>query len=328
MTNPGPLAFLETTRLLLRLSRPGSVPRTSFRVTSFEGPEGVFDRYAPLGRPRRHLLALHGVTLRGHRDIRLIQFAEEMARTGFCTWVPRLEGPATFSESPRDIESLLWVMRQASGESESPLAVVGFSLGAGIGLVAAADPRIRSKIGHFVAIGAHHDLDTVWTIANQMAAQALESPTTAVPDALYAALLAAHRGLGREILGPALHEQIIAILQDFCTDFHLENTRALVRDQLLPLWDPGTLLPAFSNAAQLSPRGHLQDVKAEVHLIHDPHDPMVPVAQAQANWAELKSRPQGQQELLITGLLDHVRPAGLTELRGVPSLVRAFAALR
>lgn len=111
------------------------------------------------------LLVIHGLAEAGKDDPQLVRFARTMARTGFAVLVPDFPGLKSFrvrgesvAEAAAAFDHLYSkvprVRRKDSG-------ILGISFGGGIGLLAAADPKIRGKVPYVISFGGYYDLKNV-----------------------------------------------------------------------------------------------------------------------------------------------------------------------
>jgi len=122
------------------------------------------DLYRPLRQGRQFpLLLVHGVNTTGKDDEQLVLLAQNLARAGFLVLVPDFEGMKTLHIRVSDAEDILQSFLYLSKvERAGPRGgMLGFSYGAGPMLLAAADRRIRDKVGVVATFGGYYDLRTV-----------------------------------------------------------------------------------------------------------------------------------------------------------------------
>jgi dienelactone hydrolase len=119
------------------------------------------DLYAP-ARPRGALLLVHGLSALGRRQPDLARLAELLAGQGQLVLVPHLPGLAAFELTGREVAeiraSLAALRRMRPAGGGLPLALAGFSFGAGPALLAAAGEDDLRLVGSF---GGHADLANV-----------------------------------------------------------------------------------------------------------------------------------------------------------------------
>jgi dienelactone hydrolase len=124
--------------------------------------------HADLYRPEKEgklfpLLLVHGVNPTGKDDGQLVLLAKDLARAGFLVLVPDFEGMKTLRLRVSDAEEILMSYVYLSGlDHAGPRGgMLGIGYGAGPLLLAAADPRIRDRVGVLAAFGGYYDLRTV-----------------------------------------------------------------------------------------------------------------------------------------------------------------------
>ncbi|HKW92491.1 MAG TPA: hypothetical protein VJX92_11365, partial [Methylomirabilota bacterium] len=117
------------------------------------------DLYRPAGLARRGPVVLvHGLSRAGRRHVELVRLARLLAREGKLVLVPQLDGLATFRLSGDEVEDIRASVRFLGDLAHAPVAIVGFSFGAGPALLAAADLPGVSVVGSF---GGYADLRNV-----------------------------------------------------------------------------------------------------------------------------------------------------------------------
>ena len=126
-----------------------------------EGRRVEADLYRPAsGTPRGAVLLVHGLSRAGRHHAELMRLARLLARAGEVVLVPQLEGLAAFRLRGDEVEDIRAGARYLAGLGHGPVAVAGFSFGAGPALLAAADlPGLRLA-GSF---GGYADLRNVIT---------------------------------------------------------------------------------------------------------------------------------------------------------------------
>ena len=109
-------------------------------------------------RLRGTVLLVHGLSAAGRRQPDLARLARLLARHGLLTLVPQLDSLASFKLDGREITAIVAALDYAAGVARRPVAIAGFSFGAGPALLAAAKrPDVRLA-GSF---GGYADLRTV-----------------------------------------------------------------------------------------------------------------------------------------------------------------------
>ena len=115
------------------------------------------DLYRP-ARPHGAILLVHGLSPAGRRHPELVRLARLLARRGLLVLVPQFEGLAAFRLSGLEVEDIRSGVRFLTGIGAGPVALAGFSFGAGPTLLAAADLAGLRAVGSF---GGYADLRNV-----------------------------------------------------------------------------------------------------------------------------------------------------------------------
>jgi len=294
-------------RLLGVLSRakdlhPGPHPGCARAENLVAGNGWRFDRYSPCKPQGGKLVLLHGWTLKGKDDPRLVAFAQSLAIAGIDCVVPHLPGLADLALDPSDVEGLGVFLR----EEGLAAGVVGFSLGGSYALLAAkaAAPRF------VITISGYGDLSTLYAHWSAWGKHPPAS-STARDSWLYLKLVVAWRLRRSLALPEADQRELETHLRAFCENGVRESLWAF-HERVLVSHD----LEAADNQIQdpsvlraLSLVEHPPVLACPVVILHDKHDAAVPAAQADlAAQAVRKGSPGIVVEVLVTELLHHVSP--------------------
>jgi acetyl esterase/lipase len=150
-------AALALPALDARLARWSSVPTLDAIVVHAGATTLDADLYRP-ARARRGVLLVHGLSPAGRRHPEIVRLARLFSRNGYVVLVPQFEGLARFRLSGREIDEIAAALAEL-GRRSHPIAVAGFSFGAGPALVAAADAQTDlAWVGSF---GGYADLRNV-----------------------------------------------------------------------------------------------------------------------------------------------------------------------
>lgn len=146
-----------------RLKSVTGVPTRATITYTVADREHVADVYEPAGRPPRGTLVLiHGFTAHGRRDLRLVELAASLARSGFVVVAPDVEGPRTLAvglDDARDIgDTLRHVTTDAGGFTVPPVGLIAFSFAVGPAMIAAMEPSAAGDVHFLVAVGGYYDL--------------------------------------------------------------------------------------------------------------------------------------------------------------------------
>jgi hypothetical protein len=296
------------------------------RTPGRDGPTPA-DLYLPgAGYPRQAILLVHGVNEAGKDDARIVALASNLARARAAVLVPDFQDLKRLRVSPADAEAvvlaysgLLDRFAQLCGPGRADgCGLFSFSYGVGPTLIAAADPRVRDRIGFVVAFGGYADLTEVIRFVTTGRASSARVQVSPYPWAKWVFLASnatyvsdeadrrrlqeiAHRRLGdggadvqplTEQLGPE-GRAVWALV----TNRDPDRTEALV----------AALNPALRETiAQLSPLPRLADVRARLLLAHGIRDRSIPFTESE----RLAARAGSRARLTITRIFEHVDPAG------------------
>ncbi len=157
------LSRLASAHLLaLDLLVPGWVPTVHSagrEPVTFDG--GTADLYRPGGPPRGGLVLVPGLSREGKDHPAFRRVALSLARAGFLVLAPDFRGLRAFHVSESDVQTIVRAVQVLRAEARSPVAILGFSFGAGPALLAAADPAIRDQVALVGSLGGYWDLANV-----------------------------------------------------------------------------------------------------------------------------------------------------------------------
>jgi pimeloyl-ACP methyl ester carboxylesterase len=276
------------------------------RLRTGKGTE--YDLYEPMRTSVRTVIAVPGLTLKGEREPRFVNFCRALAESGARVAAPALPALKTYRFEESDLHILIALVRKLYEQEGSAVSLVGFSVGGGLALTAAAAEETRIAVDLSVVFGAHYDLGPVW--------QELVRKHRGVPptddldweDYIWLRMIMTYRGLSSLDMRDTEREEMIGMLGSYC-ELPIAVKKEFFHRVMKPRQEL-TELAGFDDAAvlaRMSPRGRLMDLKAAVMVFHDPYDFLVPAVQARRLYEELKSRgPHVRQRLLITPLLSHV----------------------
>ena len=314
-----PQAFPQTGRTPIELvTDPPTLEEVSFIS---DGTEVPADLYRPAGGERHGALIFYlGIQPIERRDPMLTRLAEGLARIGLVVLVPEL--PALYSgrldpeETAILIEAVEFLRRQPNVDLER-IGMSGFSVGAGLMLLAAADPRIADQVDWVNSFGGYFDARA---LVRAVLAREIRLPDGTrrawIPEDLTLAVL--RRQLIEAL--PRQEDQVILLNVFFgsqpATSADLiglsEAGRNLYRiltaqtpaqvDELLPL------MPAEVAAAieSISPDHRIDQLRAHVFVMHDRDDSYIPFTHSRQLVAAL---PPEQVTYTEFSLFRHVEPS-------------------
>jgi dienelactone hydrolase len=152
-------------------------------------------------RPSGTILLVHGLSAAGRRQPDLARLARLLARQGPLALVPQFDSLAAFKLDGREVAAIVAALDYAAGVAR-PVAVAGFSFGAGPALLAAAErPGIRlagsfggyadlRAVITFVTTGAGAEPYNRWKLLQLLSGLVAEAGDRAKLDAIARAKLA------------------------------------------------------------------------------------------------------------------------------------------
>ncbi len=281
------------------------------------------DWYAPRGRSRAAVVALHGVTVNGKDDPRLRAFGKALAASGATCVVPTLPALASLRWETSDLDAIERAIEAAAAAASGPVAVVGFSHGASLGLLAAARPASSRRVSYLLGFGAYHSLERLFA---RIRGLALPERAGDRNDVVYTRLVEARRRARALALPPEVCAAADDLLRRYCDAATDDEKLRFFDAHLRPLAIELDVDPAAdATFPAMSPAGKLAGIGCAVGLVHDPDDLLVPVSDAEAILAELRRvAPGHDHRLLVTRLLRHV---SLARLPGPGEAVRLLGML-
>lgn len=282
------------------------------------------DLYLPgRGRPRAGVVLVPGVVPLGHRDPRLVAFAQTLARAGFAVLAPSLPAYRLRQVQPGDVVRISAAFRHLVDHPDwapqGRAGMVAFSYAVGFAVLAALDPAIREQVRFVVGIGGYYDLNEVLTYATtgHYRVDGRWRQRAADPYGQWVFLESARPHLGdardRWLLGEMARrklENLDADLGPLARELGPEG-RSIYR--LLTNPDPAAV-PARLADLPVAVRGvldaltlHDKDLtalRARLILLTGEDDPLIPYTQS---LALARAVPAGQaQVLIIHRVLGHV----------------------
>ena len=305
---------IRTGRLILQnliLLSPKIHPKRCYTSQGYP-----FDLYEPSKPLLGTLLMIYGFTLAGEKEPRLIRFAKAFTAAGFRVVVPDLPGLKSLDLRKGDLERLIDMMAFLHRELEGSVGVVGFSVGGGIALTAAVNPSLQGFADPILLFGPHYSLPDLWSSLRRNK-ESFPKTKEGWDNFIWLQLMLAYRQ--RKALGFNAAEQfeLVELLKTYCSKPSLGDKRRAYERLVQPhgLLDTQGEVVDLDVLESLSPRGKLGKLTAQVLLLHDSFDPLIPPSQSQFMLTELQQRGIPHQErLVITPLLSHVNPRAVLNL--------------
>lgn len=284
--------------------------------------------YRPGGGDRwPALVFLNGITARGRHHPEVERLAGALARVGFLVLVPDPPGLARGEITERTLTATTAVVQAAADRRDAAggrVGLVGVSIGASLGLLAAEQPGIENRVTLVAGIAPYSDLENVARLATtgysldesgQLVRYATTSFLGLVIARSFVADLPASRDRSRllaELL--RLHEgspDPLALFRRLYPGQVVPSARAVV--ELLANRDPARFdrlyaaLPPELRAsiARLSPLAGAARLRAPVDIASAPHDKYFPLGETKAL---VRAARHSRVRLTVTSTLHHAVP--------------------
>jgi dienelactone hydrolase len=272
---PPVLTATRTTLLLAELVelpiRPlGLVSVPPQRIsTTYGTPADRLDLYLPAGAAPGSRLPAVVLALGVHPqpldspDVQRI--ASAIARVGVVVGVPdsaALRETRIVPSEPVHLADAVLVVAARPEVDGQRVGLAGFSAGASIALVAAADPRIADRLRYVSAFGGYADAETLLIDVASRSMVLYGAPVAWAPD----------EGIRRDL------EMLLAAAADdpdLATRFFDTHDRQATAGILAGL--PASLR---ADLAAISPRTHVERIVAPVYLLHGNSDTAIPISHA------------------------------------------------
>lgn len=289
------------------------------------------DLYLP-ALPRAALLMVPGVTPLGRDDPRLVAFAEALSAHGFLVFVPELPGLRAQRVGTGDIAAVAGAgnaLATCFGPDEPRFAVGAISYAVAPAILAALTRPHGQRVALILGIGGYHDLTAAITYLTTGYYRTAPAGSwrygVSLPIARWVFVLASAMQVSDPRDRALLSEIARARLEDPEADVRAATAslgpdgRALLA--LATNTDPDqvpALLaalpePVRSDLAALDlSRYPLQELHADLLLIHGRDDPLIPASESRALAAAL---PPGRSAVFVVGNLTHVDigPGGIAD---------------
>jgi pimeloyl-ACP methyl ester carboxylesterase len=296
--------------LLARNTRPRPPGERNPRVLeSRRSTAGVdYDLYEPRSHPTRTFVMVYGLTLKGERDPRLVNFSRCFAQSGLRVAVPDLAGLKSYRFDERDLAAIEALVSKLHSQYGGTIGITAFSLGAGLALTAASKPSLSGIVDPLLLFGPYYSLDD---LLHTLVGNFNRTPASddEWDDYIWIRLVLAYRSMDRLHLNHDEREELIALLGDYCLEPSLRRKRSFC-DRLLrgrQGIDIASLIPEGRALERLSPLGKLETITSRVLILHDTHDRLIPPGHSGRICEALRSRDGGHApRLLVTPLLSHV----------------------
>jgi pimeloyl-ACP methyl ester carboxylesterase len=314
------LADLARVDLPLADRRPNVLRQDiSYRAN---GRQHAADLYVPGGGASAGLVLVPGAAADGRNDVRLVEFATALTRSGFAVMVPDIQSLRQLEPSPdsaQEIGDAFAFLRDKKGLVASGwLGISAFSIAVGPAVLAALDPAINEQVEFLLLVGGYHDLVRTLTYLTTGYYQVDGQPQYRDPNA-YGKWVYAMHNISR-LQDPSDREALSAMVRR-----KLDNPAAPVDDlrtqlsaageavyEFITNTDPEKVAALMENlptavradiAALNLAAYDLSGLRAEVILVHGRDDDIIPYTESISLASAL---PPGQVILFLLDGLHHV----------------------
>ena len=275
-------------------------------IARYARPDGVDARadiyVIPDGRPRAAVLVFLGANAAGADDPDVRNLGYALARAGFAAmyhWSQELGGNANLAPAEIDrLAAAFEYLRAQPYTDPDRLGLAGFSVGAALAMVAAADPRLAGDIAFVNAFGGYYD-------AGDLLAQIAAGRT--LPDGAPWSV----DPLTRRVFENEVAESGAAGALPAGGVITLPQAQS---------WYAQTPLRFREDAAAVSPSAHLDGIGADttIRLMHDRGDLLIPVGESRRLYDALRrQRPDLAVHYTETDIFRHVRPDAASDRRAL-----------
>ena len=318
-------------------------PQPKHLITTYQTADGMTndaDVYVIAdGKRRAGVLVFLGANAAGATDPDVINLGEALARAGFAVmyhWSTTLGEDADIA--PSEIDTLVAAfqhLRRQDFVDPDRIGLAGFSVGASLALVAAADPRIAHQVAFVNAFGGYYDAGDLlvqiaarrtldgaavesWEVDPLTRRVFINEITENVPDPARREMLRSAAMAGEPLPVPAASPQedvVLALLGDDLTLVDARNSYAQLSDAY------------HQQAKAVSPSAHIPGLHPDtaIRVMHDRGDLLIPVGESRRLTNALQQRSiAAPVRYTETDIFRHVRPDSETDL---PALIRGAVQL-
>ncbi|MFH1436391.1 MAG: alpha/beta fold hydrolase [Pseudomonadota bacterium] len=283
-----------------------------------------FDLYEPLSQPMKTVITVHGMTLNGSRDSRLVHFSRYLAHHGIRVAAVELPGLKSCRFDGRDIEAMVDLVNSLAAAHGSPVGIIAFSFGAGMAMTAAADDSIGDNIDFIVSFGACGSLEE---FCESVRKQQKRTQTTQkeLDDFIYTNAVMAFHVMDQLDFDGNEREELTRFLVSYCNESSMDAKISYQENvlQKLDVIDVYERTLDHELLRAISPSGKMHKLGCKVLLLHDSDDQLIPPDHSRKLFEELTSGGNRKgHRLLVTSVLSHVNPGNLLRVNQMLTLVK------
>lgn len=268
------------------------------RVTyRYRGREAGGDLYRPAGPgPYPGFVFALGVSPAGLDDPRVVRFGQTLARAGFIVLIPDSPDLRRDRVLPEEIDGLVTafqLLQQRPEADRHRLGLVGVSVGGGLALIAAADPRIANDLAFVNVLGAYSDARSLIAAVTTQRVRVGGRPSAWHPDPMSVRIV---RTVLIDTLDSPQEQRRVWELLAQSADQPPSSSPAVIPlspaaqavYELLRNDDPARVdallqrlpLQTQQRLHQLSPSTYLNGLRAPLSIMHDRGDRAIPFSES------------------------------------------------
>jgi acetyl esterase/lipase len=287
-----PDLFVDLPTSPLKLT--GEKPVKEELTFTANGRQVSADLYRPDDNDRHGaVLVVIGAAPRALEDEQVVRLAKSVARAGLVVMLPELDHLLEDEMVPEEIDEVIAAFQYLRAQpfvDPERTGIIGFSVGAGVGLVAASDPRISSDVALFGSFGGYYDLYDVITAATTETITNDGQQTHWEPDEKTLRVL--RRSLIYYVDDPRDQDILTRIFLEDDDSARQEldslSPRSRAIFDILDNHDPARAAELFAALPpdyqailrRLSPSAALNGLRAELIVMHDRHDRYIPYVES------------------------------------------------
>lgn len=323
-------ATQQAIQTIWAMQRGRLLPATHSRTLPLISPSGVrydVDVIEPPKKVHGVIMLVHGMTVLGNRDERLIVLGHALAQAGFRVIAPDFPCIRTLTISEQQIhrigEAMEAVLHHPELAPRGRLSLLAPSFSGALSLSAASLPHLAGQVDAVCAIGAFSHVESVieylmkdahadpygrYIVLKKLLAATDLAGETFLLDALDAAIQeninASRRERGASPTDQLGQPALSVVMERFAPEQRQLAQRlfddAAFRIALLEQASP-VLAPEFQ---ALNVANRLDTLKARVFLLHGSHDRVIPRHQSERLNAQMAERRKSAS-LVVSSLISH-----------------------
>ncbi len=288
-----------------------------YPVPAGQNPADIYRM--PGGGPKPAIVLFLGVSPAGRNDPRVVNLANALARTGFIVFVPWSQDMMNGIVEPSDVGLLVSAFQYVKtlpGVDPKRIGGAGFSVGASLMVIAAADSRMRNEVRFINFFAGYYDVRDY--LAEVSSHEAFYKGSTrpwdpnpltvevftrllidGLPSSAERAVLNAHFVNG----DPITPQQVEALSPGAAAVYHLLSGTTLDEARRLILELPEPMLKKMD---ELSPSRYVDSLRADLWIMHDRSDTLEPVEESRRLYDATKAH--GNVDFTELSSFQHVDP--------------------